>query len=346
MTVTVHMGLAKTGTTTLQTQYFSQCPEIRYLGKNSGDEFLDRAGKEITRQHTEKLDLAGYKARFDSELEKGGAGVFSDEDLSVWKFFHPSELGRRTAFMFPKPKLIYVVRKPTDWVLSQYYFRLSTYRRDTFSGPNAWLEKHLSQLRVGSDLAEIQFVDTLDLFAAAADPSDVLILPYELMRADGMGFLQQVEAFIGVPGALTKLYSDQAVEKKTRLNPEQANYMRTLHGFDRDRDAFLEATKVYARYARPDVGVMHQTLLDRADATLDEWIVWFRKAQRGVFTALAKGDETLTKALQTHADYRPREGLMAHVLEVEQEQTAKMAERHGIDLTAWGYGPPSDEPAA
>jgi hypothetical protein len=249
-------------------------------------------------------------------------------------------MGARLPQVFGEHRLIYVTRRPRDWVVSQYFFRLSTWRPDTLAGINPWLERHLERLEVGSDVAEIRFTDTLARLHHAAGEPEVLVLAYEAMAEDVGGFLGRIEAFMGLDGQLrarTGAASGEAL--KARMPRAMANFIRSPALIEADRDGFVELAKSFARRGGEDCVERFRQLKRMPDASREDWTTWLRTAERGVRRAVTRGDEALTAALDgLFDDYAVDAGLMARVESIGAEQAAAMRTRFGVDLSGWGYG--------
>jgi hypothetical protein len=335
--VFVHAGLAKTGTTTLQQEVFSKAPAIAYLGKTLVPALLDAARRQLTRVPARRFDADAARAAFDAyRAGREGVAVFSDEDLSVWKFLDPAVMGARLAAVFPDCRLILVARRPRDWVASQYAFRLSTWRPDTFDGVNAWLDKHLDRLEVGSDVAEIRFAETFRRLRDAAGGPPCLVLPYELMAADITAFLAEVEAFMGLGGQLRALApAARQAPRKVRLDARMANFHRALGLVERDPGRFAGLARALSAHAV----VADRRRFDAlaGGTAVADWRDWLVRIEPRIRRALAEGDGAVEQALDLFEDEAIRPDLLARIEAVERHETAALREGFAVDLSPWGY---------
>ena len=332
----VHIGLAKTGTTTLQQDVFSKTPAVAYLGKNLVSEELDWARKQLTRAPEDRFDAAGTCKAFETaRASLPGVALFSDEDLSVWKFLRPETMGFRIAEVFDEPRLIYVTRRPRDWVVSQYFFRLSTWRPDTFAGLNPWLKAHMGELDLGSDVAEVRFAETLRLFHQAAGAPPVLVLPYELMAQDMAGFLGRIARFMGLDSDLPRPIE---TPRKARMGERMASFIRSLSLLPQDRGRFLELARLYAARAVIEDRQAFDALAVDPAADQARWQAWMQKIEKRMRRALAADDKELGQALDLFDDYDLERELGLALDAIESQETRAMADRFGVDLTPWGYG--------
>lgn len=337
--VFVHAGLAKTGTTTLQQSVFSKTPAVAYLGKNLVPEPVMEVNRRLTRLPEGRFDVDAAREVYARHLhDLPGVAVFSDEDLSVWKFLDPRVMGARLGEVFPDHGLIYVTRRPADWVVSQYFFRLWTWRPDTFDGLGPWLAAHMARLDVGSDVAEIRFTETLRRLSEAGGASQVLVLPYELMARDTPEFLGRIEAFMGLDGELRAL-AGPADDKpmKVRIAPTIANYIRTASLVGPERSRFLSLAEGFAQRADAEGKAAYQALRADPDATDQAWIEWLKGNERAMRRALARGDAELAEMLDLfEADVIPP--VVAERIEaITREETAAMRSDFGVDLATHGY---------
>lgn len=335
----LHIGLAKTGTTTLQQDVFSKTPAVAYLGKNLVSDELDWARKQLTRAVEGQFDAVATRKAFEAgRAGRGGVALFSDEDLSVWKFLRPEAMGFRVAEVFDAPRLIYVTRRPRDWVLSQYFFRLSTWRPDTFAGPNPWLKAHMRHLDLGSDVAEVRFAETLKLFHQAAGAPPTLVLPYELMAADMTGFLARIEVFMGLKGELVALAPAASdAPRKARMGRRMASFIRSLSLQQSDRPRFLELARACAARAIVEDRQAFEALAADPASDAGAWQAWMQAIEKRMRRALAADDEALGAALDLYDDYELEPELLAGLDAIEAQETRAMARDFDVDLTPWGY---------
>jgi hypothetical protein len=333
----LHIGLAKTGTTTLQQDVFSKTPAVAYLGKNLVSEELDWARKQLTRAPEDRFDAAATRRVFEAARKTlPGVALFSDEDLSVWKFLRPETMGFRVAEVFDEPRLIFVTRRPRDWVVSQYFFRLSTWRPDTFAGLNPWLKSHLRHLDLGSDVAEVRFAETLRLFHQAAGAPRVLVLPYELMAQDIAGFLGRIAGFMDLDGDLPVPAAE--APRKARMGERMASFIRSLGLLEQDRGRFLELARIYAARAIAEDRAAFETLAADSASGIEQWQAWMQRIEKRMRRALAASDEVLGRALDLYDDYALEREVALALDAIEAQETCAMAKGFGVDLTPWGYG--------
>jgi hypothetical protein len=245
-------------------------------------------------------------------------------------------MGFRVAEVFDEPRLIFVTRRPRDWVVSQYFFRLSTWRPDTLDGINPWLEAHLARLDVGSDVAEIRFAETFRRFRQAAGEGPFLVLPHELMAADLNGFLARIEAFMGLDGELRAAAAAAHGPRKARIDPRMAGLRRLLGLASSDRRAFLERAGVLAASVLREDRLRFEALAADPATDVVAWKGWLGAVERRVARRLAAGDAPLAGILD-FGDDAIRPELLAGIDAIAAQETEAMRRDFGVDLGEWGY---------
>jgi hypothetical protein len=341
MNAIVHMGLADAGEADIQ-HWFRGAEGVNYLGVKSGDETLDRANRLLLVQ--DRYDPKPLDEVYAAALARPGLPVLSNPMLSSWRRFDPEDAGERLKRFMPRPRVIFVTRRPAAWAQGRYFDQLSLFQRDTYAGINPWLEKHMSRLRVGSHIAPARFVATLERFLLGAGAEEFLVLPYEMLVADRAGFIARLEAFTGLEGALQAVEArHEPVERS--MDVPLANAYRMLGLRRREPEEFKAAMALINRQARKKVQARFEELT-AAEADDADWVEWFRTAKGTLVKAIAEQtDAELTAALWRFDDYALREGLAEYLAEIEAAETANMLEKFGVDLRPWGYAAEPPQPA-
>lgn len=343
--ITIHIGLPSAGGSVLQSEYFTKAEGLNYLGRKGGDRRADAVLRNLGLLADAQLDLPALRAEFAGRIAGDTRPALASVDiLSSWKSYSPLDLGRRTAAVFGPPRVLFVTRRPTEWAIAQYQTRVMACQRDTFAGMNPWLEKHLSQLRVGSDLGAAAFGQTLDLFCEGSAASEVLVAAYEELERDRRSFLDRIDTFLQLDGALGKL-ADGPEPDLAPPSRAMLNYARVLSLFDRDRPRFFEIADALAAGVPHFFRTPFDELRANSDAKLEAWIAWFRNSQKAVFKAIQRGGGALAEMIDIFAEAPVRSGLLAHLSEIEAQETERMLVGRGIDLRPFGYldAPPEEE---
>ena len=193
----VHIGYHKTGTTWLQQEVFSSSAvgfsqvggAHRLIAVNAFSFKPRKVRKQMERRIGDVRDL-GLTPVLSSE-RLSGAPHFGGYDSEI--------IADRLAAVFPNARIMVVIRQQTDMFLSIYkqYIR---------RGGAASLRQYLAAPRDGYWMPQFRFeyleyhrliARYQDLFGAV----NVLVLPYELLRAQPKDFLAKVSEFVGLPPA-------------------------------------------------------------------------------------------------------------------------------------------------
>jgi len=198
-----HIGLCKSASTFLQREIFEKCHGLSHIGKNSNKNRLSRDDiRLLTRMKDDGVDKENTSfMHICQEIEKLSASsndiVFSEEDLSTFKFNNPSINIARFKGRFKKSKVLLIVREPQGWLNSLYYWRLSRGKPDTFCGESEWVEKNFNKIE-SSPVKDILVKDIIDIVRGNFKEEDFLILPFELIKENKPLFYKEVCVFLGL----------------------------------------------------------------------------------------------------------------------------------------------------
>lgn len=227
--IVIHLGLPKTGTTTLQNKIFREHPDYLYLGRHNvgsttvteeKDRWLIQLEKDLTNKEIAYFDqypLAkilikqfGDSYHTSQRLFMSNEGILdrcmtpwlNDGRVRIGSPYHTMEKLRRLldANGFGTIKVILVTRKQDDLLESFFAEEYQNFNSIYgFSTPDELAEFVLnsgcneeldSLLRYGS------FASHLD---RVFGNENVLVLPYEGMRDEPEGFLKEMASFMGIP---------------------------------------------------------------------------------------------------------------------------------------------------
>jgi hypothetical protein len=207
--VFIHPGFSNTGTTSLQLNFFSNRDDIFFAGEPYGP----RGGL-----FTQIRSIEGY--RFNApeiqslcrcqiyDLAQERPIVISDETLTEAPqlYFHPFVMPRdtiadRLKMLFPDAKIIFTIREQRTRVAAMY-FNLkrnhAKFARMPIPPFPEWLDAMLAQVR-SQYLHNLNYTETIDLYASLFSEHNVLILPIEMAVVDSRGFLSRLCAFMDLP---------------------------------------------------------------------------------------------------------------------------------------------------
>jgi len=199
--VTLHVGLPRTGTTSLQLNLFNRHPELAYLGKPQ--HFLHAGVGRLLRGLTELDDAAwsaalpGLRERVVAPwLARPGPHLLSEEELSTGTLSRRvsrAAIADRLVDLFPGARVILCVRRQPDLVRSLYcHLRGVGLPAPPFG---RWLEGELTR---GGWLSAFDHDDLWRAYAARFGADSVHILVYEDLVAAPEAFIRGLCDHLGV----------------------------------------------------------------------------------------------------------------------------------------------------
>jgi hypothetical protein len=205
----IHVGFTRTGTTSLQLNFFSHRDDIFYVGEPYGE--FGGIFSHLRFVEDFKYDEA-YLLRLCNEQifakTDGRPIVISDEILSdspqryLAPYLVPRDVIAFRLFKFFQPaRIIFTIRKQEEYVSSVYLnLKRNSAFLDRMPVPplSRWYRAMVSQLR-GNFLQNINFHDSIALYEQIFGRENILILPLECLIVDGPDrYLQELCDFIGI----------------------------------------------------------------------------------------------------------------------------------------------------
>jgi hypothetical protein len=184
---TIHIGYHRTGSTFLQERVFPLLPVNRLI-KPELDGLFGSA----------RFDPSELRAdlRRQAELDPDRPTVISSELLSGTPEGGPAERRLQTAdrlhAAFGSAKILVVIRRQVDYVLSIYAYRVLLRGLDSRS-----LDRYLAD-HAPSLLPALQYDTLVQRYIDLFGRDRVLVLPFELLAAESAGFIDAIARFIGV----------------------------------------------------------------------------------------------------------------------------------------------------
>jgi hypothetical protein len=231
----IHIGLPKTGTTTLQTLIFPQHSQILYLGK-TGE--ADPIFRNLSRRTGRQFDFARAKAAFSAKIAHARTDeckrviVLSDEVLTYSRFLAPEIGGERLKKLFPDAHIIFVIRDPIEWLQSMYYFNQTRRRPHALDGFTNWLRTNLGRPSVGSEIGTLEIGRISDIYSTLFGGNNLLVEKYEDFRENPEGFIATICQLMGVDAAesVRKYRVGGQIDKKrnSRITEGEAQYLRSF----------------------------------------------------------------------------------------------------------------------
>lgn len=204
--VLIHIGYHKTGTTWLQQEVFSKTSSVfEPLSLNEKDGHSSLARDFIWGNDGYLLnpfDLnenSIYSHLKEIKTKKGNSDkiyVMTDERLSGSPHssgFNSSVISKRIKNIFPKGKILIVIREQNSWLLSNYFQYLT-------AGGTHSLKKYLNTKydgkRPGFSPNHVFYHYLIQDYQNKFGKENVLVLPYELFRSEKSIFLEKISEFI------------------------------------------------------------------------------------------------------------------------------------------------------
>lgn len=205
--VLIHIGFHKTGSTWLQNHLFhSDSSSFISLSSNTNgpsslaEKFIyDDDGYLLNSfdSNKEKLKEALNSIQYLAPNNKNNAYyTISHERLSGNPHssgFDASIIGRRLYDVFPKAKILIVIREQRSWLLSNYFQYLAMGGTHSLS---KYLNIKYDGKRPGFSPGHLQYHHLISFYYHTFGKDNVLVLPYELFDSDKGGFIKQLEVFL------------------------------------------------------------------------------------------------------------------------------------------------------
>jgi hypothetical protein len=334
----VHLGLAKTASTFLQQGIFSKHSEINYLGKNLVATELHKAGHRLVRNKPEQYKGSEVKREFIRAIRQGTdkkVHVYSEEDLSVFKFLNPKICARRIERIFTNYNAFLFIREPLSWINSQYYFRLSTYQIDTLDGFVPWLTKHLENLSVGSDLAEIEYSKIINIYENKLGNGLFKVYLYEEFKENPSSVLQNLGDFMGIESnELIQLNNDRLnqIMDKERMTVAMVEFIRNTNFLVKgDLDSFRQNLEKYLVLMPSNRKKLLKQIEDLFSAKKTDIVAWQPVLHR-LYKSLEKYFKNSPKAEEIIPNC-----FKEKILKISLEQNEIILNRWKLPLSDYGY---------
>ena len=206
--VLVHVGLARTGTTWLQKHVFANSPHI-FTPADPSLEPMERAkqlARRLCKDERERVvneldfDIDGFRRECDLiAVPAGKSAVISSERLSgsvLSGGFDRAIIGRRIKAVFPKARILLVIREQRALLMSMYIQYLK------YGGWNAiggFVDPPSDGRLPCFSPSYLMYDRLIGLYQDIFGPANVLVLPYELFATALEDYVGSICAFAGVP---------------------------------------------------------------------------------------------------------------------------------------------------
>lgn len=194
----IHIGMPKSASTYLQKNYFNKLDDVYFIQKAKST-FINEKVQDIYNDFTKNHQLEFLKFCKDNKIDKV---IYSQETISkMYKnkgkdvIFHLQILKK----IFINIKIIYIVRKQDDFILSAY-------KNSVMNGNNLSLKKFMNfnesythvyhNRMLFLNWKEINIYNRVKELYEIFGENNVLVLPVELLREDKKLFFTKLNEFI------------------------------------------------------------------------------------------------------------------------------------------------------
>jgi hypothetical protein len=208
----IHIGIQKTGTTFLQELCFPHLKELHYIHKENystppPDGIVGRLSR-IANTNPLFLHLEKEKEELDCLLQavKEETVLISYERLFgnlSFNFYDNFNTTRSLKYLFPTAKIILVIRRQDDLLESLYKQCLRAYFCPTLNSFLNYAHKRFEDPSYffsypSINARQLNYYKYARNYAEVFGRDNVIILPYEMMKTDQMGFLNRLFDFMRI----------------------------------------------------------------------------------------------------------------------------------------------------
>jgi len=196
----IHIGLPKTGTTTLQNAVFPRQTRFSYIGKinNRYSPELRDLVTRISFQDSLEYDPSVVEALAERQRDHSKPSLISDEIFSVEGRADRRLVAERLHHLFAPAKVLIVLRAQPSMLQSMYlnHVRGSDERVGSFS---SWLDKNYGSIRF-ADLYRIglNYEPLVRTYEEVFGTDNVVVLPFELLRDPDSLFAATIADLVGM----------------------------------------------------------------------------------------------------------------------------------------------------
>lgn len=206
MTLFLHIGMSKTGTTALQNSFFHRNLGLSNVGKPDFSSWpaLYEINQAIKKDDTLDLTLARRNAEIglSAARQSGKPIVWSDENLSN----RSDTLARnaeRLAAVFPDATILITVREQFEWLQSLYFVYFEKSFVQTNRAPpdiGNWLDQNRAQQKIGQNnyLDRLRYDRLVEIYDDFFGRERVKVMFYERFVAARALFLEDLCGFLGI----------------------------------------------------------------------------------------------------------------------------------------------------
>jgi hypothetical protein len=198
----VHIGLPKTGSTTLQNNAFAARRDFVYVGKYKNAHTDERGRELITRISTQdslEYDPIRTAVLVDQLRVDAKPFLISDEILSMEGRADRRLIAERLRQLFSPAKILIVLRAQPAMCQSMYlnHLRASRQRITSFA---AWLEETYGGIAFSDiDRVALNYEPLVATYEDYFGAENVVVLPFELMKDENSKFSATLAELLNMP---------------------------------------------------------------------------------------------------------------------------------------------------
>lgn len=231
----IHIGLGKAASTSLQLNTFPNLP-LFYLGKlGENSQLRTKMISSISQANSFVYDESQLQSELSIDLKK--INLISDELFATYTFNDPYIMANRLHALFGQSKILLIIREPSQWLNSQYMFRLTCGREDVFKDHNQWLLECLRNKNVGNPTMQVYYQNLYDIYCQVFGKKNIVVLPFELLRKDKHKFYQELDNYFGFEHGtcLAATPDDKKIEKK-RFSAEHLEKIQLFFDLEKNKE--------------------------------------------------------------------------------------------------------------
>lgn len=189
-----HIGLPKTGTTTLQSHVFSKNSEIFFLGKNStgSKEQLSHIMRIAEKSNLDEIQNYGkdIRLRVNEQNVDYLPVLISSENYTFPRKMDWKTAPERLKRLLNPTRVVLVIRNQFRWLESYYFYHQAKVARSgKLMLPDAFVRRELANGERGA-FPVTNFGDLIRVWERSFGRHNVDVLPYELMSRNPIEFFR------------------------------------------------------------------------------------------------------------------------------------------------------------
>lgn len=204
MEVVFHIGVYKTGTTSLQNGYFSKNPGIQFLGRPFKDQdvalWIKGLYQKDSMNYTDCGTPDSIRTADTTPILQNNPKylIISDEALTAHGVADRGLIAQRLKEAAPRAKIILVLREQSDLLISYYYYMSRGRKHLQFRDFNDWFE-YCGRYFNKEIFSTLNFYNLFCIYADTFGADNLCVLLYEDLKSDTAAFYSTIDSWLGLP---------------------------------------------------------------------------------------------------------------------------------------------------